>query len=415
MADRLDNVEPGFRFKEGKLYLFFTDEIMVIHGWPELRAVRKPKGRPWQEFDPTSRLIGPYRRQRPLPPDKGQPDLGLRVTPAHGRVDMSLKAQRKRAFDAFRFSFPRPVAARVENFLSHQWAVLKLFREQPLAVELCRVNPALVFCLAHLNHFTGPPANHPEVVGAALVLKKQRDVLARLGFPATEATVRLLAKIRQESVSLHNMPRLPSLLAASDFAERVAHLRKLNAGVIELLADPATRDRATPSLLMEVSGRLAEKYRADTHNLMREMDEMGRQMGRELPLRAFTSRRQMLRHHEAISEDFRRVGHFAAHAGLFPRPPIPESSSIVALRTPASLVEEGREQCNCVATYAPQVSEHTIYIYRVLAPQRATLSLVKNAAGHWELDQLKLKHNRPASSATRAAVEAWLLPHRHGV
>jgi hypothetical protein len=46
-------------------------------------------------------------------------------------------------------------------------------------------------------------------------------------------------------------------------------------------------------------------------------------------------------------------------------------------------------------------------IYRVLQPERATLSLARRA-GRWHIDQLKGACNRPVRPDTRQAVLAWL-------
>jgi hypothetical protein len=48
------------------------------------------------------------------------------------------------------------------------------------------------------------------------------------------------------------------------------------------------------------------------------------------------------------------------------------------------------------------------YIYRVLAPSRATLALGKGRDGHWRISQLAAAGNRPVPRATWIAVELWL-------
>ena len=48
------------------------------------------------------------------------------------------------------------------------------------------------------------------------------------------------------------------------------------------------------------------------------------------------------------------------------------------------------------------------YIYRVLAPERATLSIIQGADGCWCIDQLKLACNKPAKPETYQVVQTWL-------
>ena len=50
-------------------------------------------------------------------------------------------------------------------------------------------------------------------------------------------------------------------------------------------------------------------------------------------------------------------------------------TDIVALTEPRDLLVEGLRQHNCVASYAPAVARGDTYVYRVLAPERATLAI----------------------------------------
>jgi hypothetical protein len=76
-----------------------------------------------------------------------------------------------------------------------------------------------------------------------------------------------------------------------------------------------------------------------------------------------------------------------------------------------SLVEEGWLQHNCVATQADRAARGTVAVYRVLAPERRTLSLVQRR-GVWSIEQLKAARNREVEPATRRAVAEWLRENR---
>ena len=116
---------------------------MVLEGWPALRAIRKDEGAPWTGFMPAFRVIRPYRpRARKQPSLQLELDLG--VIPV-AKAPPSLATQRRRAFDAFRFARPRPVAARAEKFQNRQWALPKLFQAREETLELAEQNPALCF------------------------------------------------------------------------------------------------------------------------------------------------------------------------------------------------------------------------------------------------------------------------------
>ncbi|NIP98238.1 MAG: hypothetical protein GWO24_34440, partial [Akkermansiaceae bacterium] len=71
------------------------------------------------------------------------------------------------------------------------------------------------------------------------------------------------------------------------------------------------------------------------------------------------------------------------------------------LTTRSQLRAEGRAQSNCVASYSRRVKNGALYVYRVLWPERCTLSLVKRRNGLWVLGELKTAHNSRASAKTR--------------
>ncbi len=71
------------------------------------------------------------------------------------------------------------------------------------------------------------------------------------------------------------------------------------------------------------------------------------------------------------------------------------------------LVEEARQQANCVIDYEYRVLNGRMAIYRVLFPERCTLSL-KLRRGKWIVDQLRAARNREPGAAVVQAVNAWL-------
>ena len=77
----------------------------------------------------------------------------------------------------------------------------------------------------------------------------------------------------------------------------------------------------------------------------------------------------------------------------------------------AQLVEEGKAQRNCVATYGRRVARREAYVYRVMGPERATLAIAPDSDGKWRAEQIALKRNKGVSKKTRLAVAQWLNSH----
>ncbi len=66
--------------------------------------------------------------------------------------------------------------------------------------------------------------------------------------------------------------------------------------------------------------------------------------------------------HDDLARDYVRLHDPTLTGFRFPHPPIPGTSDIVPLRAPRALIEEGRQQDNCVATYAERVAAGDTFI-----------------------------------------------------
>jgi hypothetical protein len=91
----------------------------------------------------------------------------------------------------------------------------------------------------------------------------------------------------------------------------------------------------------------------------------------------------------------------------FPPPPIPGNDMIVPIDTPAMLFEEGRQQHHCAAIKVRAVQAGNTYLYRILQPERATLSIDRVARG-WVLGELLAAYNTEVRIETLQVVRAWL-------
>ncbi len=416
---------PRFWFRDGTLNIFTDGVAMTIRSWPDLEARRKPIGRgTWRPFTPPFRLVRPYRppaRAQPKPvPAPGGPaprqlelDLGL-PDPVAGKpfpgpsASLSPARQRKRAFDGFRFSLPKEVAARTEPFTSTQWPLLLLFRAEPRALEVCRSSPALTFGVANAAAFNDRLVFDPVELAAFLILRRQRDILGRLGFPATDGAARIVAKLAPESVHVETMLRLRDLLQDPDATKALSHLLSINTGVIELLAHRALREMCAPALLEEVAASPVEKYRAATADLVLDCLEMQRRLRVVERKAAVASHAQLQARHEAVAADYHKLIEKCRRNTQFPAPPLRGTEDIVPLCSEEELFEEGRLQRNCVGAYGDRVAKGDCFIYRVLHPERATLSIRLRPDGNWAVGQLLASCNRPVTPATAAAVRAWV-------
>ena len=382
--------------------------MIVIESWPVLKAVRKEAGGMlWRTFQPIFRMVRPYRRAATKRTTPFQLELSF-APEVSSMPKMTLADQRKRAFDGFRFSLPKEVAKRTERFGSHKWQLLQMFRERTESMELASQNPALAYCLANANLFRNLVIADTATLAASISKNKQRDIAGWLGFPDTEAAARILSRIIPEAVQPATMRRFATALREETACRALAHLPRINAGVIGLVIDAELLARVSPKLLNEVAVSVEDKYRAHTAGLVSDTLAMASQLRRVAAARNFHSVKRLREIHREFSVEFCQLKPDEFSGSRFPRPPLPGTLNIIPLRAPTDLVQEGQEQTNCVATYIPSVVAGEIYIYRVLQPERATLSISLGPDGAWEIDQLLLSGNRSVNAATRARVESWL-------
>lgn len=418
---------PGYRFKDGRLMIFRETEVMLICGWEEPSAVKKTSDS-WDPFVPEFRLVAPYRRAKKPTSKKAEETSSLPEPANQLGIDLfdqlpvsrkpqvpappSMAEQRKRAFDSFRFSLPKEVARALEPFRGRQWPLLTLLAFDLRFLDLATTNPVLAFAVG--DWFT----DHPKMLlGKVLGQMKQRELLKLLKLPDSAAMVKLFRKIPPESIDPRLWKALLFALRQPDGATSkwLAHVPQINLGVIELILNPQTRMALTPTLLEEVASNPKEKYRAGTAALLRDTLAMKSEIEDDRPIPAVASVHQLKEIHESVSVDFRKLETLRNSLGPLPRPPMPGiKDCIVPLCVKAELLAEGRIQKNCVASYAERVIAGECYIYRVLHPSRATLSVSLQSDGNWEIEELKASSNRPVDAATRTFANEWLDQYRMG-
>jgi hypothetical protein len=95
---------------------------------------------------------------------------------------------------------------------------------------------------------------------------------------------------------------------------------------------------------------------------------------------------------------------------VFPEAPVPATATIQPIRNARELAREGHTMHHCVACYGQSVLEGSHYVYRVTAPERATLSIARRSDGSWGVSDLRRACNERVSPETEQAVAAWLRP-----
>ncbi len=419
---------PGVVFKpsRNRLYVFEARRIFVISGGPRPQAWRKTVRKGWQAARPP---VPRHVVRTSLRSDDGGPSWEtLDGLPVRGfqylfpfMETLSDAWYGDQAWIAWLRGLDVEARRAVEPFNERTWHLLMLALRCPGAIDLIRSCPALAFALASSWVFRGERrVQRPLRAARSLVRKRQREIAGWLGFPETESGVRILRRVPTQEVAIGPLLYLRDAMADEQVVRVLRHVPRVSAEVIRMASTPALWRHASPRLLMEVGSNPHREY-VPVWRMMRDAVEMLRQLGRPWESLVFRSREHVEAVHDEAVEMLNRAG-WRRHdvQWAIPAPPVEGTNTIVPLDCLESFIEEGRQQHNCVASYAARVVESaawarngqpSIYLYRVLWPQRATLSIVRRG-GQWVIDELRCASNRQPSKATMQFVQGWLDCHR---
>lgn len=385
----------AFDARSGRLRRTTSAEVIVMLPWPVMKAFRwtTPTAAP---VACTPEFVIPPE----LPDQSGRTDANSDdARPLRGVAHKDLPEIR-----AFCETIPAPVRLAVSVFRERQWQLLAWISSTgPTAEQLLQANPALAFAVACGDELSvwEAPIRFIEI-RPRMAYHGQVELLARLGFPATERTRRIVRKIDAGAISLRRLRKLREWLRDAGIARRLAHLPKVNESVLALL-----ENNTFAAVNDTVLHQLARGQDIDATDVAGRIEEAVRQWGEvrpTTPLPQFTGVDQIREVHAELRQDVSTVRRDTEH---FPLPPVPGNEHIVAIQSRAMLLEEKWLQSNCVDTYASDIRKGKLAIYRVLAPQRCTLS-IRLRRGRWVIGELKGTANSSASAETVAAVRRWL-------
>lgn len=430
--------------ERGKLYLFSpTEGILVVRPWPVLKAWRKTPKRGFRQVradialgDPPHILPAVRRSEPPSNPDLPPSEAELRELLAEWPAgDADTQEDQPRMIRGYAFAkrwhaeselrhrlvarafaetFPADLRKTLARFGSRQWHLAKLAQLDG-GLELIQSNPGLAFCLA--SSWVFKCTTHPWRTVRRLLRLKRRAAAAWLGFPATESAVRLLAKVAPEACYaplLLNLRRTLNGGLAPELIKTLRFLPVLNADTLTLINSRTMLPMLTPALLRDVAKRSVDPgCTGEWRDLMIDVQRMARLLPETPPPGPLRSLAAYRRYHDALACRYNeRVANETQDplddGSPLPPPPFSGTSEIIPLSAPQEVHQEGLEQKSCVATYLEKVRSGHAYLYRVLAPQRATAEIAAQQPGCWRLVQLAGYKNHPVSKATWEAVEGWL-------
>lgn len=396
----------GWVLKDDKLLMFEDSRVTVLRAWPDPRAWLRTDGQPWRGCRPGEPIlwrIGAATHPRFVERSicrAGQLDDS--DTLGRLRTGLTLRSQAARDFLAH---FPERVLALAGAPPERHWHLITLLARVPGADELAEGNLALAHAMASSWVFRPRSESQPFRSARRVVRRRRPQIAEWLGFPARPAVVRVLAKVRPSALTVRGLLYLRRTLCSEPIPKALLHLPSLDRCALRIVTDPQLVSHVTHSFLDDANSDPTEAglervaYMLD--DILRMAGELGQRLG---PLRSVSELRRV---HDELAESLNRSANEELASTIIPPPPVAGTDEIVPLASAAEILVEGREMHHCVASYIRRVAAGQVYVYRVLAPERATLSLRSDRDG-WELDQLQGPGNAAVQHETVQQVQAWL-------
>ena len=312
--------------------------------------------------------------------------------------------------NAFLRGIPGDIKALVRPYQFGQCVLLRSLASLAQTADLAKSNPNLLWLIAAAGY---DGRVQPSEIGR-LCVTKQTDVLRELTGIGSKAQVKLLRKIKAVEGSLTEARDLHAALCDPGILEVVRHLPEVPLPLLGLLAFHGALSRE--EFVAPMAAKLTDA--------MKRLEALDAVCERLAGLALTTPAPTLQDVRDTLDPPARPVRPARAPRRVrapppelvwqrdFPPPPVPGSDTIVPITTVKELHAEGVRQRNCVFNYAAAVQSGDTYIYRVLAPQRATLAIRLTTVVP-EVAELKLRSNRPPSAATVQAVHLWLAERMH--
>jgi hypothetical protein len=326
------------------------------------------------------------------------------------------------AAHTFARTIPAEAVALAAAAGTFELTALRALRWHEAAWDLARSCPNLMWLLsAHIDERALPNAELGE-----LLRRRRREILSWcVNKKVATAAVRLLEKVVPELQSDREIKMMTRAVADADLVELFRHFKRVSLNTLHAaISYPALRRRrffvdalahdaaafeeeGASSSILEACALYADALRT-AHQLRIPQFEAKRTIDG-----ARTVARLRAQHDQwsdeltaRVRREFRTKAHQKAPA-RFPAAPVPDAENIVAIRTFEELVEEGTAMRHCAVTYVDECAAGRSFLYRVLAPTRATLELRMNGSTLC-VAQLRGVRNARVPDDTWEEVGRWL-------
>ena len=392
----------GFSRQRQVLVLFSNDAILCLRPGPApaaaIRTVASGDWRPCRGDDRRFNFKDALAGNRGFRERRAE-DL------ASGTLTFDAKVSSALAMDAFLDCIEARHKRLLAQLQHHSWAVYAALCRAPGMEELLADNVGLAVALSNHALLAPRPVRWPmRTIRRLLKRKRRRDIAAALGWPNRQAAVKILARLTPEAASVGHLCALRQLAHDPRWCQRLSHLPHISRDIVRLLGDPATRERCEMSFLLELA---AGEGCMELSGLA--MATLARFAAAERPVPQLRGVEQLM---GLVNEADALASAGRQRLGRFGPPPLAGTRDIIPICSSVELDREARAQKNCLAgqpIYETGIGERKLWVYRIMAPQRCTLSIERDGPYEaWTISELHTRRNGEPTSQTREMVEEWL-------
>ena len=295
------------------------------------------------------------------------------------------------------------------NFHRLRWSIFQLIHGNNYGTDLSISNPALCYFTAQdlkHNNYISELQRIYNSEGDKIFGLKQKTIVTLLGLPGDESTVKILRKIDATTLRRQSRQKLELILSNPKRKDLLRHLQEITGCIIDLVSNRDFFPYLTQRLIYEISNLSLESDRYSVYFLLSDTIEMLESIKNNPNGIKFFSIKAIQTVHDELMYSLNIAEHDELMKLKFPEPPLKGNLKIIPLVTPKQVIEEAIAQHNCVVSYIRNIAAGKSYLYKVIEPERATLSIHKQSTT-WTIGQLLVGYNQEPDYATCKAVFAW--------
>ncbi|WP_100640788.1 PcfJ domain-containing protein [Marinobacter salexigens] len=277
------------------------------------------------------------------------------------------------------------------------------------ACELADSSPLLFILL--VNHACKQLLTVQEF--QQLLALKRTMILDRIGLPSSKSLARLVYRIELSPLLPWELEDVIKALRQPEILSILRHHKKLHLNHLRFLL--RQRYPLWPGMLNLIGEHSSALDISWSCRMVR--DTLNMAAGNVRRLEQVRSREALQELHDRLVERFnsmgsedKRTAHAAAlerEHGRYPTPPLAAIDGIEPLTSWLDLLDEGASMHHCVGSYDLFVADRDLFIYRMVTPERLTISL-EQRNNTWVIGEVRGSRNANPSPGALDIVRRWV-------